>query len=126
MNREGPPALFAPDRPYKDFEPVMGVWSLRNTINGRRLVGASLHTAAALNRTLFTLRHGQHRNRELQRDWNEHGEAAFVSEVLHVLEPTAARSDREYADELATLERLCLDELRPWDERGYHTRPARR
>lgn len=120
------PALFAPARPYKDFGPVMGVWAIRNTANGKVLLGASPHTAAALNRHLFSLRLGEHRNAALQRDWREQGEAAFVTEVLHVLERREGRSDGDYAHELAELERLWLDELQPFGDAGYHTPPRHR
>ncbi|PYE53882.1 GIY-YIG nuclease family protein [Deinococcus yavapaiensis] len=119
------PVLFAPTRPYKNFEPVMGVWSLRNTVNGKRLIGASLHTAAAINKLVFTLRLGNHRDRILQQEWREHGEAAFVTEVLHVLDRHEGRSEDDDARELKDLERLWLDELQPYGDAGYHPSTSR-
>ena len=116
-------SLFAPTRPYKDFQPVMGVWAIRNTVNGKVLLGSSVHTAAALNKHLFSLRLGNHRNAGLQHDWNAHGEAAFVTEVLHVLERREGRGDDAYARDLAELEHLWLQELRPYGDGGYHTPP---
>ncbi len=117
------PALFAPTRRYKNFEPAMGVWAIRNTVNGKMLLGASAHTTAAINKLLFTLRLGNHRNAALQRDWHEHGEAAFTTEVLHVLERRPDRSEADDARELADLEQLWLEELQPYGDAGYHPRP---
>lgn len=117
------PSLFSPNRPYKDFEPVMGVWIIRDTVNGKALLGASLHAVAALNKHVFGLRLGQHRNAALQRDWREHGEAAFTTDVLHVLERREGRGERDYLHELAELEQLWLHELKPFGEAGYHTPP---
>lgn len=119
------PALFAPARPYKGFEPVMGVWVLRNTVNGKVLLGASPHTKGAINKHLFTLRLGRHPNAELQRDWREHGEEGFTAEVLHVLERRGGRREEDDRRDLAELERLCLEELQPYGEAGYHSRPVR-
>jgi len=102
----------------------MGVWAIRNTTNGRMLVGASTHAQGTINRHLFTLRMGKHANAELQRDFTVLGEAAFVGEMLHVLEPEEGRTNDEYVDELAELERMWLEELRPWGEAGYHRAPT--
>ncbi|MFB9991489.1 GIY-YIG nuclease family protein [Deinococcus oregonensis] len=118
------PTLFAPNRPYKDFEPVMGVWAIRHLASGRIFLGTSLHTAGALNRHVFTLRLGTHRNAALQRDWNEHGEAAFTTEILHVLDRVSGRTETDNARDLQTLERLWLEELQPYGDAGYNP-PAR-
>lgn len=114
------PSLFSPTRPYKGVDTVMGIWALRNTVNGKVLLGSSLHTKAALNRQLFSLRLGQHRNAALQRDWAEHGEQAFTTEVLHVLERRDGLTEQDYLRELAELESLWLQELRPSGDAGYH------
>lgn len=52
----------------------MGVYQVRNTVNGKLLVGASVDLPTILNRHRAELRMGGHRNRELQKDWAEFGQ----------------------------------------------------
>ncbi|MDP2183714.1 MAG: GIY-YIG nuclease family protein [Actinomycetota bacterium] len=46
----------------------MGVWAVRNTVDGKALVGASPNAAGRLNRERFTLEVGDHPSRDLQAD----------------------------------------------------------
>jgi hypothetical protein len=63
-----------------------------------------------------------HRNEALQRDWNQWGEAAFVFETLSEIEhEDGAATDYNY--EVKKLENMFLEELQPFDERGYHNSP---
>jgi hypothetical protein len=107
-------------RRYKEEGRPMGVYAFRNAVNGKVLVGASLNLPGAQNSMRFQLKMGVHRNRELQADWNAHGEASFTWEVLDELEVEPGGDPR---DDLDTLERLWLNELRPWGERGYNRPP---
>ena len=66
--------------------PPMGIYAVRHLASGRMLIDRSSNTTAALNRHRMELRLGMHRVRALQEDWREHGEAAFVFEVLERLE----------------------------------------
>lgn len=107
-------------RRYKEEGRPMGVYAFRNAVNGKVLVGASQNLPGAENAMRFQLKLGSHRNRELQADWKAHGEAAFGWEVLDELKPEPGADPR---DELDALERLWLDELKPYAERGYN-RPS--
>ena len=106
-------------RLYKEQPPAAGIFRVRNTVNGRFLLGSALNPGGALNGHRFQLLHGSHRNRALQADWNEHGADAFVFEVLQTVEPSDAPGF-DPADELALLEELWIDELRPFDGGGYN------
>jgi hypothetical protein len=64
-------------REYKEAPHPMGVHRMRNTANGRPLVGSSVSLPAMLSRPRFQLELGFHRNRELQMDWNESGPGAI-------------------------------------------------
>jgi hypothetical protein len=97
----------------------MGVFAIRNTANGKVLVGSAKNLPGVLNRHRFQLRLGSHPNRELQREWNELGEASFAFEVLDGLEPMAGPGE-DRADDLAALEAMCLEKLQPYGEAGYH------
>jgi hypothetical protein len=109
-------------RAYKETVQPAGIYVVRNTVDGRILLGASRNLPAGLNGQRAQLRFGGHRNRALQADWNRLGEDAFVIEVHEELEP--AESAREVRQEdLEALLALLVADLRPWDERGYHTPP---
>ena len=107
-------------RAYLEAPRPMGAFVIRNTVNGKVLLGVSLDLSGILNRHRFQLRHGSHPNRALQADWGEFGEAAFAFEILDELKPKEGQSP---AGELAVLEALWLEKLRPWGDRGYHNPP---
>ncbi len=111
-------------REYRESPRPMGVYQVRNTANGKVLVGASVNLPAILNRHRAELRAGGHRNRELQKDWAEFGPEAFEFEVLDTLAPPE-RPDYDASDDLRALEELWLDKLSPFGERGYNAPPKR-
>jgi group I intron endonuclease len=111
-------------REYKENRRPMGVYQVRNTVNGKLLVGTSVDLPSILNRHRAELRMGGHRNRELQKDWTKFGPEAFEFEVLDTLTPPE-RLDYDPKDDLRALEELWLDKLSPFDERGYNARPKR-
>jgi hypothetical protein len=109
---------------YKQNPPPMGVYQIRNTINGKVLVGVSLNLPGILNREKFALKMGGHFNRALQADWNQFGGESFAFEVVEELKPKGdAAADKA---DLATLEEIYLDKLRPYGERGYNEKKARK
>jgi hypothetical protein len=56
---------------YKESEIPAGVYRVVNTQADRSLVGSSVNLPAILNRHRADLKMGAHRNRDLQRDWDE-------------------------------------------------------
>ncbi len=111
-------------RGYKESRRPMGVYQIRNTVNGKLMVGASVDLPSILNRHRAALRMGGHLNRELQKDWVEFGPEAFKFEVLDTLTPSE-RLDYDPRDDLRALEELWLDKLSPFEERGYNAKPKR-
>lgn len=106
-------------RDYQQRIKPAGIFQIKNTVNGKVLLGSSLNLEGPLNSHQFMLKIGSHRNQALQRDWNEHGAEAFVFEILDVVkERDEPGFDR--AAELAVLEELWLEQLRPFGERGYN------
>jgi hypothetical protein len=75
---------------YKNRKIPRGTFVVRVADNGTAWVDATPDLNAARNGLLFTLRHGVHRNQELQAEWNAHGEAAFRYEILEKLEDDLA------------------------------------
>ncbi len=107
-------------REYKERQTPAGVFQIKNTVNGRVLLGSSLNLEGPLNSHKFMLTIGHHDNKELQKDWNEHGPDKFVFEILEVVKVT---DDPNFnlSDELTLLEEIWLEKLDPFDERGYNT-----
>ena len=112
----------AATRHYKETPRPMGIYRVRNTRNGKILLGSSVDLPSMLNRQRAQLAMGAHANRGLQKDWNEMGAEAFEFEVVDTLEPPD-REDYDPAPDLRTLERMWLEKLSPYDERGYNPRP---
>lgn len=111
-------------REYKETQHPMGVYLVRNSINKKSLVGASINLPAILNRHRTQLRLGGHPNRALQKDWNEFGPEAFEFQILDTLQ-IPDQSDYDPSDDLRVLEELWLEKLSPFEERGYNTKPKR-
>jgi hypothetical protein len=109
-------------RQYKERRPEMGVFQIRNTANGRVLIGSSTDLPSMLNRQQAQLRLGSHPNRDLQADWRAFGADAFTFETLDTL---SRPEDPAYdpAADLAALLEIWLEKLAPYDFRGYNRPP---
>ena len=96
-----------------------GVFQVKNTANGKILLGSSLNLEGPLNSHRFMLKIGSHRNKALQQDWNEYGEQNFVFEIL---ETVTVKDDPNFnlRDELTLLEMIWLEKLEPFGEKGYN------
>jgi hypothetical protein len=110
-------------RMYKQNRPDMGVYQIRNTVNGRIYVGSTTNLEGIRNSRLFQLRMGKVVfSRELQKELDEFGAESFEFSVLEAVEnaETGARSDRS----LAALYVRWLENLQPFGERGYNSAKA--
>jgi len=115
---------------YKQTHRPMGVYQIKNNVNGKILVGGSLNLEGIFNREKFTLKLGMHTNKELQRDWREFGEENFIFEVLEHIRPQEEiiiNQDelKKYKYELEKLENKWLDKLQPYGEIGYNKESLR-
>lgn len=110
-------------RAYQERPKQAGVFQIKNTINGKVLLGSSLNLDGPLNYHKFALTIGRHRNDVLQQDWNAYGPDAFVFEILDVVK---IKDDPSFnlKDELTILEQLWVEELQPFGDRGYNTSAA--
>jgi len=97
-------------RRYKETPRPMGVYRVRNTANGRFLVGSTVDLPAMLNRLRFQLDLGSHPNGSLQTDWNASGAEVFEFEILDTLEPSDLPGN-DPSDDLQTLEEMWLRKL---------------
>ena len=106
-------------REYKERKKPSGVFQIKNIANGKLLLGSSQNLEGVLNSQKFKLSIGQHRNKELQKEWNEYGHDKFVFEILEVVQD---KGDPNFNlnDELTLLEQIWLEKLQPFGERGYN------
>lgn len=107
-------------REYKERQKPAGVFQVKNTVNGKVLLGSSLNIEGSLNKHKFMLKGGLHRNKAMQDDWNEYGPENFIFEIVEVIR---VKDDPNFnlSDELMLLEQIWLEELQPIGERGYNT-----
>jgi hypothetical protein len=107
-------------REYKERQKPAGVFQVKNTVNGKVLLGSSLNLEGSLNKHQFMLISGQHRNKTMQAEWQQYGPDKFVFEILEVVQ---VKDDPNFnpGDELTLLEQIWLEELQPFGEQGYNT-----
>jgi len=104
---------------YKASRRPMGVFLIRNLVNDKIFVGATMNLDAMFNRIRFQLYAGSHPVKDLESDWKQLGASKFSFEVLEQINP---REDPNYnyAADLETLEDLWLEKLEPYGEKGYN------
>lgn len=107
------------NKEYLERVKPAGIFQVKNTANGKVLLGSSLNLEGPLNRHRFMLKIGSHTNKSLQKDWDEFGPDKFVFEIL---EEVKRKDDPNFnlKDELTLLEMIWLEKLQPFGERGYN------
>ncbi len=104
---------------YKQIKIYMGVYQIKNKVNGKIYIHAEPNMK---NRWIVQKGHlinNMHVNPGLQADWNEFGEDAFEYSVLCEMDTSEIENVRL---ETKNLEKLWLDELQPYGDKGYHTK----
>lgn len=106
-------------RQYKDTPLPMGVFQIKNNVNGKLLIIKAQDIPGIINRHRLELDRGIHRNPELQADWVHFGADAFSFDILAALKPEESLpEDRPKA--LSVLLDHWLEELQPFEPAGYH------
>ncbi len=106
-------------REYKQQKKPAGIFQIKNISNGKVLLGSSKNLEGVLNSQKFKLSIGQHRNKALQKEWNEYGPEKFVFEILEIV-PDKDDPNFNQDDELALLEQIWLEKVQPIGEREYN------
>lgn len=108
---------------YKQQKPSpMGIYQVKNKINGRIFVGSSRNLSGTSNSYLTKLEFDSHHNKILHEDLLSHGLDAFSFEILETFDPEEILKDnlREALKELKKLEDKWLNTLQPYGEKGYN------
>jgi hypothetical protein len=110
-------------RKYKDTAHLMGVFEIKNKLNGKILIGSSPNLKAIFNRFRAELNMGSCRNDLLQKDWNQFGPDAFEFKELDILTPS---EDPNYnpAEDLEFLKDMWIEKLKPFGDNGYNRPPS--
>ena len=107
---------------YKNIKFRAGVFQIRNLQNDRVFVEGSVNLDKIWNRHRVQLEAGNHPNTELQQDWKRLGPDQFAFEILGEL-TVDLQTDDELRKEVRLLEKMYKEELQPYGEKGYHSRP---
>ncbi|MEH7225709.1 GIY-YIG nuclease family protein [Bacillus sp. JJ1566] len=108
---------------YKETPIEAGVYQIKNTQNGKVFIG-STKNFKTLNGLKFSLEAGSLMNKELQEDWRQYGASAFSIDILETLK----KKEDPYFNEkeaLLELENKWLDQIQPYDDRGYNKKMTR-
>ena len=95
---------------YKQMKPDMGIFIIRSKTNNKYHLQGTQNLNGVINGTLFRLNGGGHPNKELQKEWIEHGEDNFVIETLEILDYDKDESKTDYTEDLAI---MCM----VWEEK---------
>ena len=106
---------------YKQMKFRMGVFQIRNTVNNKIFVESSTDLVSIWNRHRFQLNLGSHPNSGLQKDWNAMGEDKFTYEIVSEVKHSETEKV-DYQKEVKLLEEMVLEELQPYNEKGYNRR----
>jgi len=104
---------------YNLIKPKIGVFQIRNTVNGKIYIESSVNLDKIWNRHHAELKAGGHRNLSLQKDWNEFGESNFKYEILSEIKQEENKG-ADYAKEAKQLAKMFIDELQPFGQKGYN------
>lgn len=106
---------------YKQIKFKMGVFQIKNRINGKIFIGSSLDLIAIWHAQKLQLNFGMHQNNDLQNDWKKYGEDNFSYEILDEIKQSDDK-DINYAKEIKALEDMIIEELQPFEDKGYNRR----
>jgi hypothetical protein len=98
---------------YKQMRPDMGLFIIRSKLSNKCHIEATQNLKGMMNSAQFKLEGASHPNRELQKDWNEHGAENFKIEILEILEYDKDESKTDYKEDLALLQMT-------WEEKLAH------
>ena len=108
-------------REYKETPRPMGVFQIKNNVNGKLFLLKALNIPGIINRHQLELKRNMHRNPELQADWNRYGADAFSFDVLAQLKPEDYLPE-QWPAAVAELLETWLEKLQPYGEAGYNKR----
>lgn len=96
---------------YKERTLRGGVYSIKNTINGRCFLGVAADLQSIRNQFDFFVATNTVPRPAMREDWRALGPHAFTLEVLEELDQKADQSEAAYRDDLEALYQLWREKL---------------
>lgn len=104
----------------KEAIPEMGVFQIKNTVNGRIMIGSSMNLAGSGNSFSCKLEFFSHHNDLLKADLANCGQDAFVFEILETIDTDKIeKANRPSA--VQELEKKWKSKLMPYGDKGYNS-----
>lgn len=88
---------------YKQMKFRVGIYQIKNLQNNKLFLKTSLDLDRAYNTDLFQLKFGNHKNNELQQDWNTFGLNNFEFALFDELKTEASATELEIKNDLKEL-----------------------
>ena len=88
-----------------------GVFSIENKVTGKLFLGSGVDLKSCENRYSFSKSTGGCSYLKMQDDWNQYGPEAFSFSVLETLEKKNEQTDKEFLQDIKTLEELWREKL---------------
>jgi len=108
-------------RQYKESRPDMGVYQIRNKVNGKIYIDSSKNLEGTRTSRLFQLKMGKIVfNHELQKDLTSFGSEIFEFSIVDVLPTPEPGENVEQL--LIGLKLHWIDKLQPFGDQGYNNR----
>ena len=96
---------------YKAMKSDMGIFIIKSNFNDKCYIEVTQDLKGTINSTKFKLELGNHPNKELQKDWKDHGESNFTIEILKKLKYDKDETKVDYSEELNILKLIWEDSL---------------
>ena len=96
---------------YKERKVVGGVYAIKNTLSGRRMIEATTDMCGSKNRFDFAQRNNLCVNKKIEAEWKKLGAGSFAFEVLEELEKEPAQTSEKFQADVAALKELWLEKL---------------
>lgn len=104
---------------YKEIKLKIGVYQIKNAVNNKVFIGSSIDLIAIWNRHQFQLNNGLHLNSNLQKEWNDFGPENFIYEILSEIKQNNTKTI-DYRKEAKQLEAMFIEEMEPFNDKGYN------
>lgn len=105
---------------YKNRTMVGGVYCIRCSGNQRTWIRSTTDLEGARNRVLFSLKMKSAPEPSMLRECNEYGWESLSFTVLEELKKEEAQTDREFADDIATLLEIWLERYAQGERNQSH------
>ena len=96
---------------YKEREVIGGVYTIKNELNNKILLGSAADLKIIQNRFEFSRKTGSCVYPVLQKDWDSQNGEQFLLEILETLEKGENQTETEYKADINALKELWSEKL---------------